>query len=90
MSPNGGETVGEVTPSFGTLWRCERVGQMLEVQDRDIGTVSVRGRLSSAFGHSLLMWPSLPQWKHVTKGFGIIPTEYLRGEGGLRCCESWR
>ncbi|KAL5506358.1 hypothetical protein EMCRGX_G007980 [Ephydatia muelleri] len=40
VSPNGGETVGEVTPSFGTCGDVERCGRCWEVQDGDTGTVS--------------------------------------------------
>ena len=42
-----GETVGEVTPSFGTCGDVEGCGKCWEVQDGDTGTVSVRRRLSS-------------------------------------------
>ena len=47
VSPNGVETVGEITPSFGTCGDVEGCGRCWEVQDGDTGTMSVRGRLSS-------------------------------------------
>ena len=76
MSPNGGETVGEVTPSFGTCGDVEGCGKCWEVQDGDTGTVSVRRRLSSC----VTFWEQelhAPPWVLDTVRNGYVLPFYL-------------
>ena len=76
MSPNGGETVGEVIPSFGTCGDVEGCGKCWEVQDGDTGTVSVRRRSSSC----VTFWEQelhAPPWVLDTVRNGYVLPFYL-------------
>ena len=76
VSPNGVETVGEVTSSFGTCGDVEGCGRCWEVQDGDTGTVSVRGRLSSC----VTFWEQklhAPPWVLDTVRNGYVLPFYL-------------